>query len=281
MNDICYQCHIKTIDKLIAKFNPSPELTDLFKRSVNELLDKNKDESNPYLVTYLHRLAKNIINNTDLYAKEKKDANKLLLGSYSRWKTLANSSVNPFYAAAKLAVAGNIIDYGAHSVPNDIESHLLKLFNTELAINETALLKKELSKARSVLYLGDNAGEIVFDKLFIETINHADITYVVRGKPIINDVTIEDAKHVNIDKVCTVITNGYDAPSTLLEYCSIELREAFELADVVISKGQGNFEGLLNTKHRNLFFMLMAKCEPMAELLGVKKGDMVVKKWTN
>lgn len=99
---------------------------------------------------------------------------------------------------------------------------------------------------------------------------------MVREKPVINDVTLDDAQQVGMDGICTVITNGYDAPSTLLEYCSESFKEAYDEADLIISKGQGNFEGLLERKQPNLYFMLIAKCQPMSEKLGVSNGDMVV-----
>jgi hypothetical protein len=128
------------------------------------------------------------------------------------------------------------------------------------------------------LYLGDNCGEIVFDKLFIETMDHPNVTFAVRGNPVINDATLEDAAQVGLDNVCRVISNGFDAPSTLLEFCSDEFAEAYNNADLVISKGQGNFEGLMESRHPNEFFLLIAKCWPIANLLGVGKNDMVVLK---
>jgi hypothetical protein len=142
----------------------------------------------------------------------------------------------------------------------------------------TAELKNEISKAKSVLYLGDNCGEIVFDKLFIETMKHQNITFVVRGAPVINDVTLEDANQVGMDNICRVISNGFDAPSTLIELCSDEFAAEYNNADLIISKGQGNFEGLMESTHPNIFFLLIAKCDPIAKLLGVNKNDMVVSK---
>jgi uncharacterized protein with ATP-grasp and redox domains len=100
----------------------------------------------------------------------------------------------------------------------------------------------------------------------------------VRGNPVINDATLEDAAQVGLDNVCRVISNGFDAPSTLLEFCSDEFAEAYNNADLVISKGQGNFEGLMESRHPNEFFLLIAKCWPIANLLGVGKNDMVVLK---
>lgn len=272
----CYFCHIKTIEKLIEKFQPEPPVVEEFIFKIHALLAENRDTANPYLATDIHRIASKYLNNDNLYQSEKHHANEVLLNEYAYWKKLVLESSNPFHTAAKLAVVGNIIDYGAHKVAGDISKQIKACAEETLKINQTDELQKEISKADSILYLGDNAGEIVFDKLFIETINHPDITFAVRGKHVINDVTYEDAYQLGLDSYCRIISNGYDAPSTLLEFCSDEFIQVFDNADLIISKGQGNFEGLLDSRHSNIFFMLMAKCKPMAELLGVDPGDMVV-----
>ncbi len=278
MRQECYFCINKTVERLIQKFNPSSEIAEDFVFSVTKLLGNEWNTSNPYLATKIHRLAREKLNIHDLYSEEKLLANQLLLEHYHEWEKLITISSNPFQMAAKLAVIGNIIDYGAHSVNEDILTQIKSLTSNELAVDNTAELFDRIKSADSILYLGDNAGEIVFDKLFIETMAHPNVTFVVRGYPVINDITTDDVKQVGIDKLCRIISNGYDAPSTLLEYCSVEFLEAYYSADLIISKGQGNFEGLMNEKRDNLFFMLMAKCNPIAEMLGVKKGDMLVRK---
>lgn len=276
MRHECYFYATKTVEELIRKFKPEPDISEDFVFSINQLLSDFRDETNPYLATAIHRIAKKKLHQKDLFEKEKREANELLLGLYPVWKDIIEKSDNPFYTATKLAVVGNIIDYGARTVESDIISQIHALSAKELTIDKMEELYKKIQAAKSILYLGDNNGEIVFDKLFLETINHPNVTFVVRGKPVINDVTMEDAKHVGIDSLCRIISNGFDAPSTLLEYCSDEFIEEYEKADLIISKGQGNFEGLMDEKRENLFFMLIAKCNPMAELLGVKKGDLIV-----
>ncbi len=276
MRHECYFCATKTVEELIRKFEPEPDISEDFIFSIHQLLCDYWDESNPNLATAIHRTAKKKLSQTDLFEKEKREANELLLGLYPTWKELIEKSTTPFYTAAKLAVIGNIIDYGARSVESDIVAQIHALSAKELAIDKTEELFKKIQEAKSILYLGDNNGEIVFDKLFLETIDHPNVTFAVRGTPVINDVTMEDAVHVGIDRLCRVISNGYDAPSTILEYCSEEFLEEYAQADLIISKGQGNFEGLMDEKKENLFFMLIAKCNPMAELLGVEKGDLIV-----
>ena len=126
------------------------------------------------------------------------------------------------------------------------------------------------------MYLGDNAGEIVFDKLLIETIGNKNVTYVVRSAPILNDVTINDAKEVGIDNVAEVISSGYDAPSTVLSKSGTTFLNKYLSADLIISKGQGNLEGLLYENDPRIFFILMAKCDVIAETLKVNKGSFLV-----
>jgi len=278
MRHECYFCHIRTIEKLIDKFKPDEKVAEDFIFSVHKLIASNWEMSNPKIATEINRIAKIKLGNANLYAEEKLKANNILLKKYSYWQTIVNQSENPFSTAAKLSVIGNIIDYGAQSVNDNISDQIEFLYKKDLKIDMTAELKNEISKAKSVLYLGDNCGEIVFDKLFIETMKHQNITFVVRGAPVINDVTLEDANQVGMDNICRVISNGFDAPSTLIELCSDEFAAEYNNADLIISKGQGNFEGLMESTHPNIFFLLIAKCDPIAKLLGVNKNDMVVSK---
>ena len=276
MRTECYFCHIKTVESLIAKHKPKTIDAEAFMDDINTLLGPKNNLSNPQLATLIHRKASVKLNIENLYKSEKESANELLLTRYDALKSLVQKSANPLKTAIKLAVAGNIIDYGAHSVGDDIEQQILTLLKKELVIDQSDALIEAISKAKSILYLGDNAGEIVCDKLLIEILNHKNLRFAVRGKPVINDVTREDAKAVGLDKLCKIIDNGYDAPSTLLEHCSVEFQEAFEHADLIIAKGQGNFEGLMNHKNKTIYFLLMAKCVPIAEMLNVNPLDMIV-----
>ena len=276
MRHECYFCHIKTIEKLIEKFKPDAKTAESFISAVHKMLADNWELENPQLATEIQRVAKDYLNNINLYSEEKSAANNLLLKDYSYWKQLVNESDSPFATAVKLAVIGNIIDYGAHSVSDNISQQIESFLQKDLTINMVESLQSEIKKAKHILYLGDNCGEIVFDKLLIETIDNPNVIFAVRGKPVINDATLMDACQVGMDKVCKVISNGFDAPSTLLEFSSAEFIKEYQRADLIISKGQGNFEGLMKDSHANIFFMLIAKCDPIADLLNVNKNDMVV-----
>ncbi len=278
MKNICYDCHLKTINNLIKKFDPPNEISLSLTAELKYILKSKAGCSNPEIATYIHRFVKTKLNIGDLYNSEKIRANSLLLSSYKKWKSFVESSHNPFRVAVKLAMAGNIIDYAAHTVPEDIEGKIKEMVQQPVAEDDIDKLQADILAAKSILYLGDNAGEIVFDKLLLEILGHKNVTYVVRGKPIINDVTFADVGQTAIDQICNVISNGYDAPSTILEYCTEEFLDAFENADLIISKGQGNFEGLMKQKKTNIYFLLTVKCAPIAEMLRLDIGDLVVKK---
>ncbi|PLX04014.1 MAG: hypothetical protein C0594_09705, partial [Marinilabiliales bacterium] len=113
-------------------------------------------------------------------------------------------------------------------------------------------------------------------KLFIETMNHPSLTYVVRGEPVLNDATIAEADYVGLHKVARVISNGYDAPSTIIGSFSDEFMEAFNEADVIISKGQGNLEVLLSVTDPRIFYLLMVKCDVIGKHINVPKGNFIV-----
>jgi hypothetical protein len=181
--------------------------------------------------------------------------------------------------ALRFAIAGNVIDFGPNQ-PFDINNTLEQAKSIVLAIDDSRALQASLSQSKMLLYLGDNAGEIVMDRIFLETIQHPNVYFAVRGAPIINDALIEDAKLVGIDKIAHLITNGDDAPGTILETSSAEFRSLFEQADLIISKGQGNYEGL-TANEKNIYFILMTKCDHVANHLGIKKGDFVVKQACN
>jgi uncharacterized protein with ATP-grasp and redox domains len=150
------------------------------------------------------------------------------------------------------------------------------VLNSDFAVDHSGQLRAALLKAEKVLYIGDNAGEIVFDKLLISEISHPGLTFSVRGAPAINDATMEDAEYTGMTSVTRVISSGYDAPTTILSRSGDEFRKCYEEADLIISKGQGNLEGLIGEHDSRIFFLLMVKCDVIAEYLEVDKDSYVV-----
>ncbi len=271
----CVVCQLKSFDRLLVKFKASGSQRQQFIEFYNLTMDRVESISMAQIHRELNNEFCKIMEVSNPYEQEKMECNQLALELYKGYKVKVLKSADPFDMALRLSIAGNIMDYGA-SAHFEVEPTIQKVLDSDFAINHSAELKKKLGLAEKVLYLGDNAGEIVFDKLFIETIQHPQITFAVRGDNVLNDATIEDAKQVGIDKIAAVIDNGYDAPSTILSKCSAEFLNIYKEADLIISKGQGNFEGLIDENDARIFFLLMVKCDVVAERLHVEKGSFVV-----
>lgn len=272
----CFFCFAKAFERLLAKENITNEAKNSFTRDMIALYqDKWDDLYSPEFSRELHTILRSYTHNPDPYKEEKRMNNDQALNLISESEKIVRQSSDPFLTALKIAIAGNIIDFAANNSFNILVT-IEKALDSGFAIDHSRQLKKELEKARSVLYLGDNAGEIVFDKLFIETIKHPNLTYVVRGGPVINDATMEDAEYIGMNNIARVISNEYDAPSTIINKSGKLFQEYFSNADLIISKGQGNLEGLLPIDDKRIFFLLMVKCNVIAELLKVSKDDLIV-----
>ena len=272
----CFFCFTRAFERLIEKANISSEAKNSFTFEMINLYRNKWDELlSPEFSRELHGILRSYTHNPDPYKVEKKENNDQALGMFPDLEKKVQSSTDPFNTALRLAIAGNIIDFAANDNFN-LHATIDKALTAEFAIDHSKQLEQKLKNAKLVLYLGDNSGEIVFDKLFIETIKHHHLTFVVRGAPVINDATIEDAEYVGLNKIVTVISNEYDAPSTIVHKSGKMFQQYFENADLIISKGQGNMEGLLPLNDNRIFFLLMVKCNVMAELLNVEKDSLVV-----
>lgn len=225
----------------------------------------------------IHKIVRKFTNSSDPYKEIKEKYNKAALKLYPELKKKVKEAKDSLLMAIKIAIAGNIIDFGVNEVKNkiNIEKELKNTLEQNFAIFDYDKLKNFLEKTEEILYLGDNAGEIVFDRILIEELQKK-VIYVVRDKPIINDVTIEDALFSGIDKIAKVISSGCDAPGTILRYCSKEFLNYYTKTRLIISKGQGNYETLSDEK-RPIFFLLKAKCSIIAKNLGCKVGDIILK----
>lgn len=272
----CFFCLMRNCERLIEKESLTQEAKNNF---VNDLLNLYHNDREkliaPELSRRIHNLLKKYTGNKDSYRDIKKSGNDLAMSLIPHLRELIDNSGDPFGTAVRLAIAGNIMDF-AVSDSFDIDATIQESLTSDLAIDHLQKLRTEIKKAGTILYLGDNAGEIVFDRLFIETSGYRNITYAVRGFPVINDATLEDALYTGMDKVAAVISNEYDAPSTIIDKSGERFRESFRNADLIISKGQGNLEGLMHLNDKRIFFLLMVKCDAMADYLKVKKGSMVV-----
>jgi len=210
----------------------------------------------------------------DPYAEAKARHNQAALGLLDRLHEAVRRSADPLSTALRLAAAGNIIDLGVLE-DRHVDEHLESVLRVELARDDSALLLERLRKPCSILYLLDNAGEIVFDRVLMEQLRGHDVCAVVKSGPIINDVTRKDAETVGVDQVARVVELGCNSIGVNLERASEEFHRCFRQADVVISKGQGNFETLDETP-AEIFFILRVKCDIIARHLGVDVHDSVL-----
>lgn len=257
------------------KMEVMEELVKIIGRNFNSRAVSNE------MGTKIHRTIKDKTGNEDPYIMEKRKGNEIALKFLPQIREIIQ--LNPkLETYAKAAIVGNLIDFGALGVDYDIEKGIITNMKADIALNQVEELEKEIIYARKVLYLADNNGEIIFDQLFIEKINEYDVevTVALKEKPILNDACIEDAQQIGMDKVAKLVSTGNDSIGVIYHEMSAEFKQIFKNADVVISKGLGNYEGLTAMKLgvKSVYCLLNAKCEPVARDIGVSLGDNVILK---
>jgi uncharacterized protein with ATP-grasp and redox domains len=255
-------------------------MDDVLKKSLLVASDF-KSYENPFELYHdIQNIIKKNTTDRDPYIDYKKAFNRICMELADEIKDTIKNSENPFEAGLRVCLAGNTIDVmqGNREVNKDF---LRKQIERALVQNLDPVIIKEfeneIKKAKKILFVGDNAGEIVFDRVFIELLidrckKVSEITYVVRGSHTLNDSTMEDAVMVGMDKLVKVITTGIDMPAAHLPFCSKDFMDNYNEADLVISKGQGNLEALLG-EDKNIFFLLKIKCSVVAKILN-KKGSV-------
>ena len=258
---------------------------ELISKCVDEALkilaqNYQKKPINAHLATILHRRVYEILGCEDPYAKVKEFANNLASKFLPEAEKIVEKSDDKFKTALIASIIGNTFDYGVlgHDVTSEIRDYFIKKLKDGLKIDHTEDIK-ELCKNGKVVYLTDNAGEIFFDTLFMKEIKKIcnRLTVVVRGKPIISDATIIDAKLAGVDKIADeLLTNGKGAIGIIVEELPEQTLRRLEEADIIIAKGMANYECLSEEERfRPIAFLLTAKCEPIAKDIGVNIGDMV------
>lgn len=275
----CIPCFLQQSIDAIRSVTDDDNIRDcILKKVLLEVYNFDFSKSPPEMAQVIHKIIRDETQNEDPYKDVKNKSNQFALGLYDETKEKIIKSDDPFNAALRFAIAGNILDFAVISKWNKkralipFEKAIMQRVD-DATISELFL---ELKKADSVLFLGDNVGEIVFDKLFIEQFpKDVKIYFAVKEAPIINDATLEDAYYVGIDEVAEVISNGTDAPGTVLSQCSQEFLSIYERADIVIAKGQANFE-TLNKEQRKIYFLTQIKCAVMAKLYNYSVGDWIV-----
>jgi uncharacterized protein with ATP-grasp and redox domains len=249
-----------------------------------EILNFKLDACPPEMGRILYGLVRKITKKPDPFKEIKRKSNEFALALYPRLKDKVKRSKDSLLTAVELAITGNVIDYGVKNFL-DIGKEIEKIFAEEnkiirkedKGIFDFVAFKQALKKTKKILYLADNAGEVVFDRILIEELKDKQIIFAVRDRPIINDALVEDAIACRIHKYARIVSTGCDAPGVVLGLCSLKFLKLYRAAEFIISKGQGNFEALADEK-RPIFFLFRAKCPVVAKHLGCKLGDAILKK---
>ena len=238
------------------------------------------DKTPPKNATPMYQMISKLLEKPDLYYEVKQKSIEKAEAFIPDCKQAIKGSSNPFLTATKIAVAGNVIDL-ASEFEFDLATELEKVLKTDFAIDDSKLLFEKLKKSVTVVYLADNAGENVFDRLYIETLKrlfpNIEVYYFVRSMPIINDITYDELKDDAINDIATLIDSGVQTPGIIIEDLNEEAKVLFEKADCIISKGMGNFECLSENLEYPIYYLLKVKCNVVANALNKEVGDIICK----
>ncbi len=277
----CISCILKMTITSIRKLQ-------IDENSVKELYSKilenpalrgfNWDTTSPEVIEDTWKKITKRMDDPDPFYSEKSNHNKDVMALYPFLEKMVQADSDPLCPAVKLAILGNSLDFMVADTTLTFENSIKDRINVPLSNENYLKFKRRLEASKRLIYFGDNAGEIVFDKLFIETIKkfyNLEIVFVVRSVPTLNDATIKEARSVGMDKVVKVIENGIDGPlpGTVLRRCSNEVNDLVRQSDLIISKGGGNFDTLdEERKHlkKKISFLLLSKCDPQYKTFGVK-----------
>ena len=282
----CIPCFFRQLLEGARTVNASHEqqkrIIDEFSGNIPNI---SLNASPPEIACSAYSILRKIIGSKDPYLAIKRKSNRMALDMYCALKSNIKISRNRLLAATELAIAGNVIDFGVKNNLNigyeleQILSEKAKGISKRSNIFDYRKFADALEKSKRILYIADNAGEVVFDRLLIEEIKsiYPDKTvfYSVKARPIINDALIEDARQCGITGTADIISNGADAPGTIMRMCSRKFRNIFDTSDMVISKGQGNYESL-SDENKPIFFLFMVKCPVVAKETGCEIGQKVL-----
>ena len=273
----CFPCFLRQTVIALKQLNCLQDLQQEIFHDVLSIMQKADMNKPPaYTTTFIHRAIRDRLG-LDPFRKIKSDYNMIAMGMYPELKEKVSSSQDPLRTAARLAIAGNIIDFGIFTSV-DIGASVANALKDNIAVDDYSSFNKAVRETETILYLLDNSGEIVFDKLLIEELvrKGKKVTAVVKGSPVLNDVTLDDAYQTNLTDLCEVVDNGSDAIGTILEWTSPEFQALFRTADLTISKGQGNFETIAGNGKRT-YFLFQSKCDVVSKDLGLSPGSMLLK----
>lgn len=282
MHDKCLPCVVNQAIK-VANITGVNAKEELLREVFTYLSQMDFDATTPELIGDIFELIKKYTNNPDPYKETRKYYNALFMNMLPELERKIEQSENSFMSAICYAIVGNIIDFNPihNTLLEDIYDYFEQIEQFDLAIDDSGLLMEDILHAKTLLYLGDNCGEICMDKLLLKKIKKLNpeilMYFGVRGKPVVNDSIAEDAYFVGIDEYAEIIDNGDGSLGTVLHRTSQSFREIYQKADVVIAKGQANYE-CLSEEHKNVYFLLMTKCDVIANDIGIEEKKMICMK---
>ena len=281
IDEACVSCIVNQSVKVADALDADDLLRGRLISNVEEMSKSfSLRETPPEIASYVYEKMSLLAQKEDLYDEKKALSTEKALSFIPLLKSKLASSDNKLLTATKIAVAGNVIDLAAE-VEFDLAEELEKIFHTEFGHNDFLVMQEKLKRAKSVVILGDNVGEHIFDSLFIEILQdlypQIEFSYMVRGNPIINDVTMKEAKEAGLDKLCNLVDSGVNTPGFAYSRATPIAQKLFDDADLVISKGMGNYECLSPSHRKNICFLLKVKCGVVANSLNQEIGDIVCK----
>ena len=277
----CIPCFVRQTLDSVRLVTPDEAVHERVLREVlRTAAEMDLHQTAPEMAQWIHRRIREHTGQDDPYREIKDWSNRMALKLYPTLRDWVAEASLPMETAVRLAIAGNIIDFGVNSRLSEAQvresvTHALSA-SLDADVEE---FSRAVSDAGRILYLADNAGEIVFDRVLIEQISPEKVTVGVKGFPVINDATMRDADDAGVTGLVEVIDNGSDAPGTILADCSEAFLERFHNADLVIAKGQGNYE-TLSEADKDIYFLLKAKCPVIAADIGCQVGSLVMRRST-
>jgi damage-control phosphatase, subfamily I len=269
----CIPCFLRQSLEAIRRVTDDPGVQEGIMRDVLRMTAAlDLGQSPPSVGQAIRRRLRELTGIKDPYQAAKHRFNRLAMDALPELAVMVKQATDPLLAAVRFAIAANAIDMGVAGTIGDAEVRAaLRGTNAEPLHGDIEGFRRAVAEAKEILYLADNAGEIAIDRLLIEEIGPERVTLAVRGFPVLNDATLADALEVGMHDLVEVIDNGSDAAGTILTACSVSFRQRFQRADLIIVKGQGNFETLSDVA-RNIFFLLKVKCPVLARHVGLPLG---------
>jgi len=278
----CVDCIINQSKRVASAISADEKLSQEIIQAVEEMAPGfSFNQSPPEVASAVYEKMAEIAGKEDLYDEVKRLSTIKAQEFVPYLEEEIAKSPQALLTATKVAVAGNVIDLAAEYA-FDLNEELEKIFHTSFAINDFDKLEARLNEASSLLYIADNAGEHIFDLIYIKTIlslyPKLKLTYMTRGNAIINDVTFEEAEEAGFKDVCSLISSGVNTPGFVYDRANKASQELYDSADLIITKGMGNYECLSDVKRENLFFLLKVKCNVVATSIGKEVGDIICKR---